>query len=147
MWVFLSLPTLWNGRTENPYPQRSDPTICYKKVNDFRKSYAEKIKSDPIWLIYTRAYKQHYARFMKKTMSKTEFARWAEYALDLRKKALDDEITLEEYTELIRKWKQIRNKLWNIIHLKLFFILNLHIFRNDVYTIQYTCNAVRKLFT
>jgi len=42
---------------------------------------AEKIKSDPVWLIYTRAYKQHYARFMKKTMSKTEFAAWAEYAL------------------------------------------------------------------
>jgi hypothetical protein len=40
---------------------------------------------------------------MKKTMSKTEFAQWAEYALDLRQKALDGEIALEEYTELIRK--------------------------------------------
>ena len=69
----------------------------------FRKSYAEKIKSDPVWLIYTRAYKQHYARFMKKTMSKTEFAEWAEYALELRQKALDREIEIEEYTELIRK--------------------------------------------
>jgi len=28
---------------------------------------------------------------------------WAEYALDLRQKALDGEIGIEEYTELIRK--------------------------------------------
>ena len=61
------------------------------------------LQVDPVWLIYTRAYKQHYARFMKKTMSKTEFAQWAEYALDLRQKALDGEIGIEEYTELIRK--------------------------------------------
>ena len=40
---------------------------------------------------------------MKKTMSKTEFAQWADYALDLRQKALDGKITLEEYTELIRQ--------------------------------------------
>ena len=40
---------------------------------------------------------------MKKTMSKTEFAQWAEYALDLRQKALDRESMIEEYTELIRK--------------------------------------------
>ena len=63
----------------------------------------EKLKKLDIWLIYTRVYKQHYARFMKKTMSKTEFAQWAEYALDLRQKALDGEIGIEEYTELIRK--------------------------------------------
>jgi hypothetical protein len=80
----------------------SNPIKTCRDVG-FRKSYAEKIKSDPVWLIYTRAYKQHYARFMKKTMSKTEFAEWAEYALDLRQKALDGEIGIEEYTELIRK--------------------------------------------
>ena len=40
---------------------------------------------------------------MKKTMSKTEFAEWAKYALDLRQKALVGEIGIEEYTELIRK--------------------------------------------
>ena len=80
----------------------SNPLRTCRDVG-FRKSYAEKIKSDPVWLIYTRAYKQHYARFMKKTMSKTEFAQWAEYALDLRQKALDGEIGVEEYTELIRK--------------------------------------------
>ena len=80
----------------------SNPIKTCRDVG-FRKSYAEKIKSDPVWLIYTRAYKQHYARFMKKTMSKTEFALWAENALDLRQKALDGEIGVEEYTELIRK--------------------------------------------
>ena len=80
----------------------SNPLRTCRDVG-FRKSYAEKIKSDPVWLIYTRAYKQHYARFMKKTMSKTEFAQWAEYALDLRQKALDKQIEVKEYEELIRK--------------------------------------------
>ncbi len=80
----------------------SNPLRTCRDVS-FRKSYTQKIKSDPVWQIYTRAYKQHYARFMKKTMSKTEFAQWAEYALDLRQKALDGEIEIEEYTELIRK--------------------------------------------
>jgi len=36
-------------------------------------------------------------------MSKTEFAQWAEYALDLRQKALDKQIEVKEYEELIRK--------------------------------------------
>jgi len=80
----------------------SNPIKTCRDVG-FRKSYSEKIKSDPVWLIYTRAYKQHYARFMKKTMSKTEFAQWSEYALDLRQKTLDKEIGIEEYTKLIRK--------------------------------------------
>ena len=80
----------------------SNPLRTCRDVG-FRKSYVQKIQSDPVWLIYTRAYKQHYARFMKTTMSKTEFAQWAEYALDLRQKALDGEIGVEEYTELIRK--------------------------------------------
>ena len=31
-----------------------------------RKKYADKIKNDPVWLTYSRAYKAHYARFLKK---------------------------------------------------------------------------------
>lgn len=94
-----------NERTFSHFCTRAVSSNPIKTCRDvgFRKSYAEKIKADPVWLIYTRAYKQHYARFMKKTMSKTEFAQWAEYALDLRQKALDGEIGIEEYTELIRK--------------------------------------------
>jgi hypothetical protein len=45
-----------------------------------------------VWEIYNRAYKQHYARFMKKKMSKSEFAEWGEYAIELRTKAADGEL-------------------------------------------------------
>ena len=69
----------------------------------FREKYSNKIKSDPIWLIYSRAYKQHYARYLKKKMSQSEFQKWADYALELRQKAVDRELDLEEYREEIRK--------------------------------------------
>ena len=54
------------------------------------------------WEIYNRAYKQHYARFMKKKMSKSEFAEWGEYAIQLRQKAADGELEMGEYQRLIR---------------------------------------------
>lgn len=69
----------------------------------FREKYSNKIKSDPIWLIYSRAYKQHYARYLKKKMSQAEFWKWADYALELRQKALDGKLDLEEYKGLIRE--------------------------------------------
>lgn len=69
----------------------------------FREKYSNKIKSDPIWLIYSRAYKQHYARYLKKKMSQAEFRKWADYALELRQKALDGKLDLEEYKGLIRE--------------------------------------------
>ena len=55
-----------------------------------------------ILLRYNRAYKQHYARFMKKKMSKAEFAEWGEYAIQLRQKAADGELDIDEYQRLIR---------------------------------------------
>lgn len=57
----------------------------------------------PYWNIYSKAYKQHYARYMKKKMSQAEFAEWADYALELRTKAENGEIELEVYREKIRK--------------------------------------------
>ncbi|MDE7362949.1 MAG: hypothetical protein K2N38_13555 [Oscillospiraceae bacterium] len=69
----------------------------------FREKYSNKIKSDPIWLIYSRAYKQHYARYLKKKMSQAEFQKWADYALELRQKAVDGKLELEEYKSQIRK--------------------------------------------
>ena len=68
-----------------------------------RKKYADKIKNDPVWLTYSRAYKAHYARFLKKKMTQAEFQVWADYALDLRQKALDGAITFEEYQAEIKK--------------------------------------------
>lgn len=67
-----------------------------------RKKYADKIKNDPIWLAYSRAYKQHYARFLKKKMSQSEFQQWADLALELRQLAIDGEIEFEEFRGRIR---------------------------------------------
>ncbi|MCM1276509.1 MAG: DUF6076 domain-containing protein [Lachnospiraceae bacterium] len=69
----------------------------------FREKYADKIKSDPVWLIYSRAYKQHYARYLKKKMSQAEFQRWADFALELRQRAIDGEIGIDEYEGKMRK--------------------------------------------
>ena len=76
------------------------PKSC--RDNAMRHNFKEKIKNDPVWEIYNRAYKQHYARFMKKKMSKSEFAEWGEYAIQLRTKAADGELEMEEYQRLIR---------------------------------------------
>ena len=65
-------------------------------------NFKEKLKSDPIWEIYNRGYKQHYARFMKGKMTKAEFSEWGEYAIQLRQKAADGEMEIEEYQRLIR---------------------------------------------
>lgn len=67
-----------------------------------RKKYAEKIKNNPVWLAYSRAYKQHYARYLKKKMSQSEFQQWADLALELRQKALNETISLEEFQRVIR---------------------------------------------
>lgn len=68
-----------------------------------RKKYADKVKNDPIWLAYVRAYKQHYSRFLKKRITQAEFQQWADYALELRQKAINGEMSLEEYCEIIKK--------------------------------------------
>lgn len=68
-----------------------------------RKKYADKVNNDPILLTYTKAYKAHYARYLKKKMTQSEFREWADYALELRAKAYNNELTFEEYEEKIRK--------------------------------------------
>ena len=68
-----------------------------------RKKYADKIKNNPCWNVYSKAYKQHYARYMKKKMTQAEFSEWADYALELRNKAENGEIEFEVYEAEIRK--------------------------------------------
>ena len=67
-----------------------------------RKKYADKVKNDPVWLTYSRAYKAHYARYMKKKMTQAEFQQWADFALDIREQALNEKISFEEYAEKIK---------------------------------------------
>ena len=67
------------------------------------KKYADKVKDDPILFLYLRAYKRHYARYMKKRITKEEFQQWAAYALQVRQKAQDNEMSFEEYEKEMKK--------------------------------------------
>lgn len=68
-----------------------------------RKRYEDKCKSDPIWQTYNRAYKAHYARYMKKKMTVSEFSEWSDFAIILRTKAENEEIPFEDYVRDIKK--------------------------------------------
>lgn len=68
-----------------------------------RKKYADKVKNDPVWQTYVRAYKQHYARYLTKKITQAEFQKWADYALELRQRALEGELVFEEFRREIRK--------------------------------------------
>lgn len=76
-----------------------------------RKRYDDKVKTDPIWKPYQRAYKAHYARYMKKKMTVADFEAWSRYAIGLRDKMLAEEqlpaaegtMSLAEYEALLKK--------------------------------------------
>ena len=78
-----------------------DGRVCRDMGN--RKKYADKIKTNPFWNVYNKAYKQHYARYLKKKMTQAEFAEWADFAIELRSKAENGEMEFEEYRVRIRK--------------------------------------------
>lgn len=67
------------------------------------KKYEEKCKSDPVWLAYNRAYKAHYARLLKKKMTKSEFLTWSIWAADYRDTALAGKVRIEEYEKKIKE--------------------------------------------
>ena len=68
-----------------------------------RKKYDEKIKNDPIWLAYQRAYKARYGRVSKKKITKAEFTVWADKAIALRGMALSGELSFDEYAAALRE--------------------------------------------
>ncbi len=67
------------------------------------KKYEEKCKSDPIWLAYNRAYKAHYARMMKKKMTKSEFLTWSDWAIEFRNAAIAGKVGIDEYEARIKE--------------------------------------------
>ncbi len=85
---------------DRPLADEPDKT-CHDVGSKHR--YAEKCKNDPIWQTYNRAYKAHYARYMKKKMTVAEFEEWSRFASDIRDKALAGEIAFEQYYVDIRK--------------------------------------------
>ena len=70
---------------------------------DFKRIYGDKCKNDPIWQTYNRAYKTHYARYMKKKMTISEFEEWSRFASEIRDKAISNGIPFGDYYTQIRK--------------------------------------------
>ena len=68
-----------------------------------RKRFNDKLKTDPIWSVYHKAYKAHYARYLKKKMTQAEFQKWADYAIEMRTKALDGNVEYDEYVRDMKK--------------------------------------------
>lgn len=83
-------------------PVKGEPSKTCRDIGA-RKRYDDKCKTDPVWQTYNRAYKAHYARYMKKKMTVSEFEQWSRMASELRDKAIADEVPYEQYYEEIRK--------------------------------------------
>lgn len=85
---------------DNPLADAPDKTC--RDVGSKRR-YDDKCKNDPIWQTYNRAYKAHYARYMKKKMTVAEFEEWSRFASEIRDKALAGEVPFEQYYSEIRR--------------------------------------------
>ncbi|WP_294909179.1 DUF6076 domain-containing protein [uncultured Ruminococcus sp.] len=83
-------------------PLKDEPDKTCRDVGS-RRHYDDKCKNDPFWQTYNRAYKAHYARYMKKKMTISEFEKWSRFASSLRDKAIAGEIEFEQYYADIRK--------------------------------------------
>lgn len=73
-----------------------EKTKTCKEIGALKK-FSEKVKNNPVWTIYQRTYKTRYARVSKGKMTKPEFERWADNAKILREKALNNEMSFEDF--------------------------------------------------
>ena len=85
---------------DSPLPDEPDKTC---RDVGARRRYGDKCKNDPVWQTYNRAYKAHYARYMKGKMSAEEFERWSSYAVSLRDQAADGTLGSAQYQRLIKE--------------------------------------------
>ena len=53
-------------------------------------------------MAYSRAYKTHYARYMKKKMTTAEFEQWSQYAVELREDAIAGKMEQTEYERVLK---------------------------------------------
>lgn len=97
---FLLAGGKYSSYCDSPLPD--DPQKTCRSIGA-KKRYGSKCKSDPVWLTYNRAYKAHYARYMKGKMTAPEFDRWSHYAVSLREQASDGTLSAEQYGRLIRE--------------------------------------------
>lgn len=83
-------------------PLKDEPDKTCRDVGA-RRRYDNKCKNDPIWQTYNRAYKAHYARYLKKKMTAAQFEEWSRFASKLRDSAEAEKISFEDYYTEIRK--------------------------------------------
>lgn len=81
---------------------KSEPGKTCRDVGS-KNRYDDKCKNNPIWQTYNRAYKAHYARYMKKKMTVSEFEKWSRFASKIRDKALEGKIEFDIYYADIRR--------------------------------------------
>ena len=81
---------------------KKEPGKTCRDVGSKRR-YDDKCKNDPVWQTYNRAYKAHYARYMKKKMTVSEFEEWSRFASEIRDRTLSGGIPYEQYYADIRK--------------------------------------------
>ena len=83
-------------------PVKGQPDKCCRDLGH-RKKFNDKLKTDPIWSVYHKAYKAHYARYLREKMTQAEFQKWADYAIVLRNKALDGGVDYDDYVKEMKK--------------------------------------------
>jgi hypothetical protein len=72
-----------------------------------KKKHEKKVKSDPVWLAHQRAYKTHYARYMKKKMTSEQFKSWSKFSADLRDRMLAEaKLPLEKRSMMQADYEQ-----------------------------------------
>ena len=81
---------------------KDDPDKTCRDIGA-RKKYDDKCKTDPVWLAYNRAYKTHYARYMKKKMTIAEFEQWSRQAVEWRTQVEEGKLEQSEYECLLKK--------------------------------------------
>ena len=72
-----------------------------------KKGFKTKLKNNPIWMLYDRAYKKYYARRSKCTMTENAFALWLIKAQGLRDEALKKGIGNFDIEEYRRKLNEV----------------------------------------
>ena len=83
-------------------PLKNEPDKTCRDVGS-RRRYDDKCKNDPVWQTYNRAYKAHYARYLKNKMTVAQFEEWSRFASNLRNAAEKEKISFEDYYDKIRK--------------------------------------------
>lgn len=89
-----------DGRVDTIYCNRAyyyskDHKTC-AEIGSIKK-YKDKIKDDPIYIAYNKAYKRYNSRVRHKKMSQADFLEWSEEARRLRDDCYNDKISLSDY--------------------------------------------------